>query len=78
MKLAEPQMRFDIITIFPDFFNGIFGYGVVKRALTNGLIEVGLHDFDRGDLAGADELGEGGCVGIEKLMIHRLPFSTCH
>jgi tRNA (guanine37-N1)-methyltransferase len=38
-------MRFDIITIFPDFFNGIFGHGVVKRALTNGLIDVGLHDL---------------------------------
>ena len=38
-------MRFDIITIFPDFFTGIFGYGVVKRAITNGLVEVGLHDL---------------------------------
>jgi tRNA (guanine37-N1)-methyltransferase len=38
-------MRFDIITIFPDFFSGIFAHGVVKRALANGLIEVGLHDL---------------------------------
>ncbi|MBB6146091.1 tRNA (guanine37-N1)-methyltransferase [Silvibacterium bohemicum] len=38
-------MRFDIITIFPDFFHGIFGHGVVKRALTNGLIDVSLHDL---------------------------------
>jgi tRNA (guanine37-N1)-methyltransferase len=38
-------MRFDIITIFPDFFSGIFGHGVVKRALSNGLIEVGTHDL---------------------------------
>jgi tRNA (guanine37-N1)-methyltransferase len=38
-------MRFDIITIFPDFFNGIFSNGVVKRALANGLIEVGLRDL---------------------------------
>jgi tRNA (guanine37-N1)-methyltransferase len=38
-------MRFDIITIFPDFFSGIFGHGVVKRALANGLIEVGMHDL---------------------------------
>jgi tRNA (guanine37-N1)-methyltransferase len=38
-------MRFDIITIFPDFFSGIFSNGVVKRALANGLIEVGLHDL---------------------------------
>ncbi|MGC2161479.1 MAG: tRNA (guanosine(37)-N1)-methyltransferase TrmD [Silvibacterium sp.] len=38
-------MRFDIITIFPDFFGGIFGHGVVKRAIANGLIEIGLHDL---------------------------------
>ncbi len=38
-------MRFDIVTIFPEFFSGIFSYGVVKRALANGLIEVGLHDL---------------------------------
>jgi tRNA (guanine37-N1)-methyltransferase len=45
VKLKDPQMRFDIITIFPEFFNGIFGHGVVKRALANGLIDVGLHDL---------------------------------
>src|SRR6202020_1431147 len=39
------EMRFDIITIFPDFFNGIFGNGVVRRALANELIGVGLHDL---------------------------------
>jgi tRNA (guanine37-N1)-methyltransferase len=38
-------MRFDIITIFPELFGGIFGHGVVKRALTNGLIEIGLHNL---------------------------------
>jgi tRNA (guanine37-N1)-methyltransferase len=38
-------MRFDIITIFPEFFTGIFDNGVVKRALANGLIEVRIHDL---------------------------------
>jgi tRNA (guanine37-N1)-methyltransferase len=38
-------MRFDIITIFPEFFSGIFAHGVVKRALANGLIQVDLHDL---------------------------------
>src|SRR5580698_10261126 len=38
-------MRFDIITIFPEFFTGIFDNGVVKRALTNGLIDVRVHDL---------------------------------
>ncbi|HEU5342454.1 tRNA (guanosine(37)-N1)-methyltransferase TrmD [Edaphobacter sp.] len=38
-------MRFDIITIFPEFFGGIFGHGVVKRAIANGLVEIGLRDL---------------------------------
>jgi len=38
-------MRFDIITIFPDLFIGIFGHGVVKRALANGLIQIEAHDL---------------------------------
>jgi tRNA (guanine37-N1)-methyltransferase len=38
-------MRFDIITIFPEFFGGIFGHGVVKRAIANGLVNVVLHDL---------------------------------
>ncbi len=38
-------MRFDIITIFPEFFTGIFGNGIVKRALSNQLIQVDVHDL---------------------------------
>jgi tRNA (guanine37-N1)-methyltransferase len=38
-------MRFDIITIFPDFFSGIFANGVLKRALANRLIRVNVHDL---------------------------------
>lgn len=38
-------MRFDIITIFPEFFGGIFGHGVVKRAIANGLVNIKLHDL---------------------------------
>jgi tRNA (guanine37-N1)-methyltransferase len=38
-------MRFEIITIFPTFFTGIFENGVVRRALAEGLVEVGIHDL---------------------------------
>jgi tRNA (guanine37-N1)-methyltransferase len=38
-------MRFDIITIFPDFFSGPFDYGILKRARTSGLVDIGLHDL---------------------------------
>ena len=38
-------MRFDIITIFPDFFTGPFHYGILKRARTAGLFDIATHDL---------------------------------
>jgi tRNA (guanine37-N1)-methyltransferase len=38
-------MRFDIITIFPEMFTGIFSGGVVKRALDKGRIRIVVHDL---------------------------------
>jgi tRNA (guanine37-N1)-methyltransferase len=38
-------MQFDIVTIFPGFFAGIFEHGVVKRAIQAGLLKVALHDL---------------------------------
>ncbi len=38
-------MRFDIITIFPGLFAGIFDHGVLRRARANGLVDVTLHDL---------------------------------
>ena len=38
-------MRFDLITIFPDFFRGPLDYGIVRRAREAGLIEIAVHDL---------------------------------
>jgi tRNA (guanine37-N1)-methyltransferase len=38
-------MRFDIVTIFPGFFNGIFEHGVLKRAIQSELLSVAVHDL---------------------------------
>jgi len=38
-------MRFEIVTIFPGFFSSIFENGIVRRALAEGLVEVGIHDL---------------------------------
>src|ERR1035441_10866309 len=38
-------MRFEIITIFPEFFSGFFEHGVVRRALKEGLVSVGVRDL---------------------------------
>src|ERR1700687_1199451 len=38
-------MRFEIITIFPGLFAGIFEHGIVRRAQAEGLVVIGMHDL---------------------------------
>ncbi len=38
-------MRFHILTIFPEFFDGPFRHGVVAKAAESGLINVQIHDL---------------------------------
>ena len=38
-------MLFDIITIFPGFFAGIFEHGILRRAQSEKLVTIGLHDL---------------------------------
>jgi tRNA (guanine37-N1)-methyltransferase len=38
-------MRFDIVTIFPGFFAGIFEHGIVRRAMKEGLVTIETHDL---------------------------------
>jgi tRNA (guanine37-N1)-methyltransferase len=38
-------VRFDVITIFPEFFRGPFEYGVIRRGREKGLIDVRTHDL---------------------------------
>jgi tRNA (guanine37-N1)-methyltransferase len=38
-------MRFEIVTIFPGFFESVFAQGIVRRAQAEGLIEIRLHDL---------------------------------
>jgi tRNA (guanine37-N1)-methyltransferase len=38
-------MKFEIITIFPDFFRGPLQHGIVRRAREAGIIDVRVHDL---------------------------------
>jgi len=39
------MLRFDIITIFPEFFREVIDYGIVRRARSAGLVEIKAHDL---------------------------------
>jgi tRNA (guanine37-N1)-methyltransferase len=38
-------MRFDLVTIFPEFFTSILSHGVLRRGIAAGLVEVKVHDL---------------------------------
>ena len=38
-------MRIDIITIFPEMFDGPFSHSIIKRAQSKGLVEIHLHNL---------------------------------
>ena len=38
-------MRFDLITIFPEFFTGPLDHGIVRRAREAGLVQIHIQDL---------------------------------
>jgi tRNA (guanine37-N1)-methyltransferase len=60
-------MKFEIVTIFPDFFRGPLDYGIVRRAREAGLIEILTHDlraFTRDRHKTVDDRPFGGGEGM--------------
>jgi len=60
-------MRIDIITLFPDFFNGPLQASILKRAQKDGKIEIHVHnirDFTRDRHKTADDKPFGGGAGM--------------
>ena len=38
-------MKIDILTLFPNMFDGVFSESIIKRAIQNNKVEINLHDF---------------------------------
>ena len=60
-------MKFEILTIFPDFFRGPLDYGIARRARAAGLIEIAIHDlraFTHGRHRTVDDRPFGGGEGM--------------
>ncbi len=38
-------MVIDILTLFPDMYNGVFNESIIKRAITSNKVEINLHNF---------------------------------
>jgi tRNA (guanine37-N1)-methyltransferase len=60
-------MRFDILTLFPDIFQGYLGQSLLKRAIDAGLVDVCLHnirDWSQGKHNTVDDRPFGGGPGM--------------
>jgi tRNA (guanine37-N1)-methyltransferase len=60
-------MKFEILTIFPDFFRGPLDYGIVRRAREAGLIDITIRDlraFTRDRHRTVDDRPFGGGEGM--------------
>jgi len=60
-------MRIDVITIFPEMFEGVFGHSIIKRAQEKGLVEIAMHqlrDYASDRHKSVDERPYGGGPGM--------------
>jgi tRNA (guanine37-N1)-methyltransferase len=60
-------MRFDVLTLFPEIFQGFLGESLLKRAIQAGLVEVRLHnirDWSKGKHNTVDDRPFGGGPGM--------------
>jgi len=38
-------MKIDVLTIFPEFFDAVFDFGIIRRARASGIVEINVHDI---------------------------------
>jgi tRNA (guanine37-N1)-methyltransferase len=43
--MTAKAIQFDIVTVFPQFFEGPFGFGVLGRAIDEGRVRVSIHNL---------------------------------
>ncbi len=61
------MIQIDIITIFPEMFDGPFSLSIIKRAKEKGLVTINLHnlrDYGKGKHKNVDDYSFGGGAGM--------------
>ena len=60
-------MKIDVLTLFPQMFEAPFSFGIFKRAIDNGVVEIGVHnirDYTHDKHHTADDTPYGGGAGM--------------
>ena len=63
----KPRMQIDIITLFPQMFQGIFQESILKRAQQKNIVKINIHnlrDFAIGKHSTVDDYSYGGGAGM--------------
>jgi len=66
-KVWAGCMRFDVLTLFPDLFQGYFTQSLLKLAIQRGLVEIHLwniRDWAKGKHRSVDDRPFGGGPGM--------------
>jgi len=70
-------MRIDIITIFPEMFEGPFSHSIIRRATEKGIVEINLHnlrDYATTKHRNVDDYPYGGGSGMVMMV---QPIAAC-
>ena len=65
--MAPPAFRVDVLTLFPDLFDGFLGQSILKRAIAKGLVQVvrwDIRDWAEGRHKPVDDRPFGGGPGM--------------
>ena len=60
-------MKIDVLTLFPNMFDGVFNESIIKRALSNNLVEINIHnirDYSKDPHQKVDDTPYGGGSGM--------------
>ncbi len=60
-------MQIDVLTLFPEMFEGPFAWSIVKRAKQNGVVKINIHnlrDYASGSYKAVDDRPYGGGPGM--------------
>lgn len=71
-------MRFDIMTLFPDMLNTVFGESIIGRAVKNGFVDINCHnirDFSENKHRKVDDTPYGGGMGM---LMSAPPIYNCY
>ncbi len=70
-------MRIDIITLFPEMFEGLFGHSIVKRAKDKGIVEIFTHNLRDWSLDKHKRVDDYPYAGKGGMLMSPQPIADC-